>query len=328
MCYRTSSDEMISNKNICNDGGVFMKKMRNLICSAVFLLASLGVTTSAFAGGVVNTYVHSLPSSGGGGGWSTTQKINSGPYFEGCGRVTYNVSHYVNYGSWTSKDWRWNTSTFNISSLSGKATGGVALTGNYENTAYNKLDYKYSGVQVYAGTTYSYTWNRTMPLGPLNKNAHYDITTKSGFPNPSILCDNTAQVVFDVGGRASIALAPDQVIPDEFTENEKSLSARLGQKYNGESKMLGKNVMVNQFDDVDGNNVLLSQQKDSPISMNNINDGDFVSKNVRGFKYEFGSFNNAEGTLMNVLKFKKNDVYLALVTDLTEKEALKIAEAL
>jgi hypothetical protein len=316
-------------KNFEMRGDFFVKKFKKVLCSGLLVMLCFGLLgTNALAGGQVNTYIYPLASSGSSGAWSKIVTVNGGAYFEGCGRVTYNVEHFVPFGAWTSTSWKWTTSSYKITNLSGKVSGGVGFTGNYESTSSNVFDYKYLNTQIYANTTYSYSWNRTMALGPINKNAHYDVTTKSGFPNPSSLCDDKTQVVFDVGGRATISANTEQVIPLEFTQSNQNLSKQLGSKYHGKSDMLGKDSMVTQYDNDGQNVVLLTQQKDFPISINNIKDSDFVSENKNGLKYELGSFSNAEGTKMNVIRFKKKNIYMALVTVLSEEEALKIAEGL
>lgn len=305
------------------------KKRQSIILLVLVMLTSMCLTSNVSAGGQINNFYTSLATSGGGGSWSTRQNINSGVYFNACGRVTFTVNHIVNYGSWTSNTWKWNYSTFSISNVSGKVSGGVGFTGNYESSAYNKYDYTYFGDQIFSGTTYRYNWNRSMPLGPVNKQAHYDISIKSGFPNPGILCDNEARVIFGVGKTSGRSFTEvESAIPEEFSKNTIELSKYLGKEYNGETKMFGKKASVSHFESENQNTVLLTQQEDTPININNINDNEFISKNISNFEYEIGNFKTAGGTDMNVIRFKKNKLYMALVTNLTEGEALKIIEIL
>ncbi|RHW36085.1 DUF4367 domain-containing protein [Neobacillus notoginsengisoli] len=307
-----------------------MKKFKKLFFSSFWVLVcSLLISSSVSAGGQNNVYIFPLGSSGStGGSWSTVQTINSGPYFSACGKVTYNLAHVVSFGAWTSTNWKWNNSTFRITNLSGKVTGGVGFTGNYESTASNSYDYKYSGVQLYSNTTYTYSWNRNMPLGPKNKNAHYDISTISGFPNPAIICENTAKVVFDVGGKTSSTMFTNLATPLEFSNNKENLATNLGEEYNEQSKMFGQSAIVTHFENGEHNFILLTQQKDSPININNINDNVFLSINDNGFEYEIGSFQNEANSTLNVVKFQKKGTYMALVANLSKEEILKIAEDL
>ncbi|MGE6613999.1 hypothetical protein ACQKFG_26510 [Peribacillus sp. NPDC076916] len=315
-----------------------MKVLKRLLfsCLAVMLFSSL-LSTEAYAGGQKNNYVYKLGKSGSSGTFSKLQKIRSGLYFTACGKVTYDLEHIVNFGKWDTKNFRWNTSSFKLSNLKGRMTGGVALTGNYENTKYNKLDHKYSGVELKSGT-FKYSWNRTMPLGPKNKNAHYDVTTKSGWATPSINCNNEANVVLDVGGSAS-SLAyldeaasfetySDEDIPTEFTEKTESLSEAIGDDFDGQVEPLGKDVVVSHFDSAKKDTIILTQQNDNPISVNDVDDEDFSKVVVDDVAYEIGNFKNAADEKMNVVKFEKDRIYMALVTNQTNEEALKLAEEL
>lgn len=315
-----------------------MKALKRLLfsCLAVMLFSSL-LSTEAYAGGQKNNYVYKLGKSGSSGTFSKLQKIRSGLYFTACGKVTYDLEHIVNFGKWDTKNFRWNTSSFTLSNLKGRMTGGVALTGNYEGTGNNKLDHKYSGVELKSGT-FKYTWNRTMALGPKNKNAHYDITTKSGWATPSINCNNEANVVLDVGGSAS-SLAyldeaasfetySDEDIPTEFTEKTESLSEAIGDDFDGQVEPLGKDVVVSHFDNAKKDTIILTQQNDTPISVNNVDDEDFSKVVVDDVAYEIGNFKNAADEKMNVVKFEKDGIYMALVTNQTNEEALKLAEEL
>jgi hypothetical protein len=181
-------------------------------------------------------------------------------------------------------------------------------------------------VQLYANILYSYDWNTTIKLGPANHNAHYDITTKSGFPTQSIVCDNEDNVIMDVGGK-NTSVATSSTVPESFSANKNELAAYLGEKYKVDSKMFSKDAMVNNFYKDDSNDLILTQQNGSPILIADVNEDDFVSYNEKGFKYELGHFNNADEVKMNVVRFKANGVYMALVTDLAIEEALKIAHS-
>lgn len=315
-----------------------MKVFKKLLFSClVVILFSTQMITDAYAGGQKNNYVYKIGNSGSSGLFSKVQKIRSGLYFTACGKVTYDLEHIVRFGKWDTKNFRWNTSSFKLSNLKGRMTGGVALTGNYENTKYNKLDHKYSGVELKSGT-FNYTWNRTMPLGTKNKNAHYDLTTKSGWATPSINCNNEVNVVLDVGGSGrSLAYLDDSAsyetyanedIPTEFTEKTESLFDALGEDFDGEVEPLGEDVVVSHFDNAKEDTIILTQQNDNPISVNDVEDKDFSKVVIDGVKYEIGNFNNVADEEMNVIKFEKDGMFMALVTNKTNEEAFKLAEEL
>lgn len=305
-----------------------MKRNRSIIASILLVLLCLSMGTSTSAGGLKEVHIIPLQNSGQGGVSFISQSIDSGPYFESCGKITYKIDHEVNFGAYNSTSFRFNTTYFTISGISGTESvkGGVGFTGNYENSAHNKFDYKYNGTRL-TNKKYSYVWNRTLPLGPANKNAHYDSTTTSGFTNQQILCNNEDNIIMDVGGR-SASLVKDVSTPLNFVQNSDKVSSYVGEEYKLNSKTYSQDAIVNQFEN--GENILtLTQQNDNPIFINNVDENDFVSFNTtNGFEYELAEFKNAEEETLTVVRFKTNGVYMALVSNLPLEEILKIAENL
>ncbi|MGE7904803.1 DUF4367 domain-containing protein [Peribacillus sp. NPDC094092] len=127
---------------------------------------------------------------------------------------------------------------------------------------------------------------------------------------------------------ASYETYANEDIPTEFTEKAESLSDALGGDFDGEVEPLGEDVVVSHFDNAKEDTIILTQQNDNPISVNDVEDKDFSKVVIDDVEYEIGNFNNAADEEMNVIKFEKDGMFMALVTNKTNEEALKLAEEL
>lgn len=298
-----------------------LKKFRLMLISMITL--SLLVVSNASAATSKLTIVP-LYSSGTGSSYSFSRDITGFTAEESCGG-TYRITHTINYANYTSTQFRFLTNYFKITILNGTVSGGVGFIGNYEDTANNYYQYKYSGVKLSQDVLYNYPWNTTVYLGS-NKNAHYDITTRSGYPMPAQICDNEDKVIMDVGGKNTSVAITSSAIPEQFSKNKKDLSNQLGETFKENSKMVSNNAMINHFYQME-NDVILTQQTGSPVLIGDVNEDDFVTYNENGFKYELAHFFNADEIRMNVMRFKANGTYMALVTDSSLEETLKIAHS-
>ncbi|ANU10851.1 hypothetical protein A1A1_01448 [Planococcus antarcticus DSM 14505] len=302
-----------------------MSKVKSFFVKG-FLVAIILVMMGgqAYAGGTKQVRVVPLGTSGAGGTSYIGQDIASGPYFASCGSVKYNLQHNVNYGAYKSTSFKFNSTGYTVRSLSGSLKGGVGFIGNYETTAYNKYNYNYNGVRLYKGSTAKYTWNYTMPLGSKNRNAHYDVTTTSGFSNPPILCNNELNIVMDVGGRSSLALKQNEV-PASFKENSEKISDALGDGYKVDEKAFTSNAMLSNFHD-ENENIALTQQTDNAIEVVGVEDYELITSNE--MVYEVGEFYNAADVKVNVVRFEKNNVFMSLVSEQDVESILEFAESL
>lgn len=302
-----------------------MKKLQKLLGTVVLIIMMIvAMGSSVHAGGTKEVRNIPLADSGLGGTTYTSQYVNSGLYYEACGSVNYSLQHNVNYGKYNSSSFTFNSTGYKVTSLNKTLKGGVGFISNYESTAYNKYDYKANGSQLYYGSTVTYYWNSTMALGN-NANAHYDVTTISGFANDDFLCNNEFNIVMNVGGRSLASTQDQQEVPAEFNKNVDNLEVSLGEEYSVSEELKAKDVVMNNFSN-DSATYTLTQQKDNPIDIVNVHS--FIEHIANGNVYEIGNFENIEGTKFNVVKFSKDDVFMSLVSEQSVEDIISHAEGL
>lgn len=307
-----------------------MKKSTKLFTAGILSLSMFLTGSNVLAGGVKDQEIISLGDSGlGGTTYASTIVDENALYYESCGSISYKKSHEISFGTFNTSSFHFNSTSFTISNLSGgDIQGGVGYTGNYQDETYNEFDYKYYGAKLSANQKYTYNWNRTIPLGS-NTNAHYDMTTASGYPSPAIICNNEVNFIFDVGGRSSFALLSS--IEDDFTQNKNKLTQALENKYKDKvkvkDKIVSKGALLSEYRSID-TLMALTQQKGASIKFNEIKEEDYTSYSNKGFKYELAELYNVDGVKLNIIKFKQKGIYLALVTSLPKEEAIELLREL
>ena len=288
----------------------------SVITILVFMIFT---SETAEATGNNKTHWMELPSSGTGGVKVGYNSVNS-LVASNCGG-TYDIRHHVSFGAYNLSSFKFNTTSYSISNLTGAAYGGAAVLSNYETSSSNKWNYSLSGVRLSPGTTYNYNWYHSVPLGKY-KWAGYDVSHVSGVGTSAGYCGTEESFMFGVGHQSSTSSTSTQN-NEEFDINNNSLSESLGTNFNEGNRFNGYKSIVNQYysnDDI----VLLTQQEDSPIDIVNVNKEDYETFKKYGYNISLAKTKNYEGKPLTIIKFDRKNVYMALVTTLDSDEALEL----
>ncbi|WP_163969395.1 hypothetical protein [Oceanobacillus halotolerans] len=189
-------------------------------------------------------------------------------------------------------------------------------------------DYTYNGVRLQAGQTYTTNWNRTIPLGSLNRAASVGIMTISG-SGSSYACGTEVWQTWHVGARSLTTIndSPVNEVSNNVLANKKEILAVLSNDYQEAAEpMTAGSTMVSHFSDIENGNLVIVTQQEDPIQVNNVEEEDFVSKKDEKFHYEYASFNNYSEQELSIIKYKKDDIYTSIVSILSEQEIVDIAK--
>lgn len=303
------------------------KKILFLFLSLLLILTSL--PTNSFATGNGKVWVTNLPNSGTGGS-ATRYNTISGTVATQCNGV-YNTRHSYSYGAYSLSSFRINTDTLRITAISrGTVTGGVGMTYNTENSSSVAYNSPYYGRVLNQGQNYPTSWNRTIPLGSLNRTAQVTSSTIAGTATNSV-CDTEVHQMFQVGRARSLGIEEPMStltdssafeVPEEIKASSSQISLLLSEEFNSSSPIIAPGTTVNQFSHKKtGENVSVIQQ-DAPIVIMDIDQ--WEEKRHGNLIYEIGSYLNTENSPITVVKYETDGIYFGMISTLDEKEMIKV----
>ncbi|RNF40533.1 hypothetical protein [Planococcus salinus] len=301
----------------------------------VFLILSLILTLSIFpstslATGNGKTWGTYLSSSGTGGSVTRYNSI-SGTVASQCNGV-YNTMHSYTYGSFNLSNFYLRSDNLRITSISkGAVTGGIGMSYNTENS--NTIVYKspYYADRLYAGDSYPNTWNRSIPLGSVNRAAAAISSTISGLQN-SAVCDTEVHQLFFVGGNSrsmssdSLPVNVDEAeVPEEIQTSSDAISFLMSEDFRkSDSSIKVVGAITDQFVHKKTGELVSIIQQDVPVIIADVQDSEWRQEKHGNLNYEVATYSNAGGTPITTLKYKSGDIYVGLVSSLNEKELIKV----